>query len=95
MVERRVDPEGNEARYLQQMVDLHAARVLEVGSGSGRLSAAYAPVADRVLGIDIKIEEPSPDLRAQHAKFVFAVADARHIPCRRESFDVVLFARSL
>ncbi len=93
---RLVDPEGNEANHLQQLVDFRAARVLEVGCGDGRLTALYAPKAEWVLGIDIKAEELVPALDAQPSgRVAFAVAHAERLPCDSESIDVVLFARSL
>ena len=46
------DPEGTEASVLGQTADFTGARVLEVGSGDGRLTWLYAPRAASVLGVD-------------------------------------------
>lgn len=47
------DPERNEINALLEFVgDLAGKRVLEIGSGSGRLTWRYASQAGEVVGID-------------------------------------------
>jgi len=47
-----VDPEGNETRALLELAELKDKRVLEIGSGKGRLTWRYAPLAAHVTGIE-------------------------------------------
>jgi cyclopropane fatty-acyl-phospholipid synthase-like methyltransferase len=48
----RVDPEGNEIRALFNMVDISGQRVLEIGSGTGRLTWRYAGRAGKVAAVE-------------------------------------------
>jgi 16S rRNA A1518/A1519 N6-dimethyltransferase RsmA/KsgA/DIM1 with predicted DNA glycosylase/AP lyase activity len=89
------DPEEQETAALLQMVpSLNGARVLEIGSGYGRLTARYWPRAQSVIAID-----PDPeavDELAQNLPHVSAIAagiEEFTLPDR--SVDVVLFAWSL
>ena len=95
-----IDPEGAEAHQLECIVDLRDANVLEIGCGDGRLTAYYAPIAMGIIGIDFehktlvkgrRVQDSGGPLRS--ASFVRASAPC--LPFRSESFDVVLFARSL
>lgn len=47
-----VDPEENETRTLFDLTDLRGRRVLEIGSGDGRLTWRYAGRAAHVTAID-------------------------------------------
>jgi hypothetical protein len=51
---------GAETAALRKLVDLTGLRVLEIGSGDGRLTRRYAPEAAEVLGI-----EPDEELVAR------------------------------
>ena len=48
----RVDPEQNETRALFGFVDLDGRRVLEIGSGDGRLTWRYADRAAHVTAVE-------------------------------------------
>jgi 16S rRNA A1518/A1519 N6-dimethyltransferase RsmA/KsgA/DIM1 with predicted DNA glycosylase/AP lyase activity len=89
------DPEEHEIAALLQVVpSIHGARVLEVGSGYGRLTARYEAVARSVLAIDPDaeaIDELAQDLPHVAAR-VSGIEELRLTP---RSVDVVLFAWSL
>ena len=60
----RFDPERHEIDTLLEFTgDLRDRRVLEIGSGAGRLTWRYAAQAGQVLGIDPK---PQQVARARH-----------------------------
>jgi hypothetical protein len=48
----RVDPEKNEIGVLFDFVDLDGRRVLEIGSGDGRLTSRYADRAATVTAVE-------------------------------------------
>ncbi len=48
----RLDPEGNETRALFEMEDFEGKRVLEIGSGDGRLTWLYADRAEHVTAVE-------------------------------------------
>ena len=48
----RLDPEGNETRALFEMEDFDGKRVLEIGSGDGRLTWLYADRAAHVTAVE-------------------------------------------
>ena len=57
------DPEGYEIDTLREFAgDLEGKRLLEIGSGYGRLTWRYAPYAGEVVGID---PDPERIARAQ------------------------------
>jgi ubiquinone/menaquinone biosynthesis C-methylase UbiE len=93
------DPEKNETKTLHRLVDFAGKRVLEVGSGEGRLTWRYAHPARQVVGID-------PDLNSVRVAHYDMPADLRKItalacasslalPCPHETFDIALLAWSL
>jgi ubiquinone/menaquinone biosynthesis C-methylase UbiE len=92
------DPEQNETKHLRRHADLSGKRILEVGSGDGRLTWRYAQVAGHVTGIDVDWDglrvasiERASDLEHRAA---FAQADLIHLPFAKEAFDTVLLAWS-
>jgi ubiquinone/menaquinone biosynthesis C-methylase UbiE len=83
--ERVFDP--IHAALLAALGDLGGRRVLDVGSGTGRLSAALADRSAEVVGVD-----PAPRMVEQaHAKRIpgatFLVAGAESLPFPDASFD--------
>lgn len=98
MAEPIRDPEGREARYLEEVGQLAGKRVLEVGSGDGRMTWLYGYDAVFVAGIDL---EPD-DIRAAiydrpkdlAAPVVFALAEAERLPFSTANFDALVFAWS-
>jgi ubiquinone/menaquinone biosynthesis C-methylase UbiE len=92
------DPEQRELKYLRAYSDLPNARVLEIGSGDGRLTKLYAFLPQSIAGIDIARtaltkarEKTESDLSA---KVSFAQAQAEHLPFRSKSFDLAIYAWS-
>lgn len=75
------------------------ARVLEVGTGEGRLALGYAAAARSVLGIDP--DAGSIDRARAHAARLgldhvrFEVVAAQELAPRRERFDLAVLAWSL
>lgn len=92
------DPERNETKFLNTYAEPAGKRILEIGSGEGRLTWRYAASARRVTGIDLDrdglrvatIERPS-DLENAAA---FVRADAGHLPFASEAFDIAILAWS-
>ncbi len=92
------DPEGSEPKRLLDFIGPGPGRVLEIGSGDGRLTWRYAAAVGKVVGLDLerddlrvaRIERPS-DLEA---RVMFAQADSTHLPAKDASFDLALFAWS-
>lgn len=94
-----IDPDRVEARTLLQAAAFDNARVLEVGSGDGRLAFRYADAPAFVVGIEqdarsvaSAIAACPPDLRR---RVTFARANAVHLPFRDGTFDIAVLAWSL
>lgn len=94
-----LDPQGAEPQALLDAADFNNARVLEVGSGDGRLAFRYAEACPFVAGIEPKVEEVAsavdacPSHLRRRLKFMRASAVA--LPFRDETFDIALLAWSL
>jgi ubiquinone/menaquinone biosynthesis C-methylase UbiE len=93
------DLEKHESKALHRLVNLAGKRVLEVGSGEGRLTWRYAHLARQVVGIDpdpdgVKVAhyDMPADLRKTTA---FACASALSLPFPHETFDIALLSWSL
>lgn len=75
-------------------VETPVASALDIGCGAGRSTAAIAPIAVRVVGLD-----PVPAMlahgRAVAPRASFVAARAEHLPFAAGSFDVVTAAGSL
>lgn len=95
----RVDPEQYEFDTLLAFAgDLTGKRVLEIGSGSGRITTHLAPFAAHVTAIDPNkeridqaIEQMSPDLADKISYQAIPLAD---VP-PGERFDLALLSWSL
>ena len=92
------DPEKYETAQLLRFGGFAGKRVLEVGSGDGRLTWRYADEARRVVGIDVDrnglriacIERPSDLVN----RAVFVEATSVRLPFHKESFDMAVLAWS-
>jgi predicted RNA methylase len=98
-VTRVVDAEGAHLDAVLRAADFRGRRVLEVGSGEGRLTWGIAPLAASVLAFDPDGEyietaraECPDELRD---KVRFEVASADEIEVARHSVDLVFFSWSL
>lgn len=97
----RIDPENNETRALFDLVNLSGQRVLEIGSGDGRLTWRYAKLAAHVTAIEPfsdgirKAQENLPDelggrIEFHNTSFIeFATSSKSSV------FDVVILSWSL
>lgn len=96
---RVVDAEGAHLAAVLRAADFRGRRVLEVGSGEGRLTWGIAQLAASVLAFDPDAKyvetaraECPDDLRN---KVRFEVASADEIEVARQSVDLVFFSWSL
>jgi ubiquinone/menaquinone biosynthesis C-methylase UbiE len=98
-VTRIVDAEGAHLAAILRAADFRGRRVLEVGSGEGRLTWGFAPLAASVLAFD-----PDQDVVATaqaecahelREKIRFQVARADEIDVPPQSVDLVFFSWSL
>ena len=95
----RVDPERNEVRVLEDVLDWRGREVLEIGCGEGRLTRRLAALGARVSAID-----PDPALvraarRATTPKdrprVRFRVGRAGRLEYPAAVFDAVVLSWSL
>jgi predicted RNA methylase len=96
---RHVDAEGFHLAAIQRAADFRGRRVLEVGSGEGRLTWGFATLAASVLAFDPD-EDVVASARVECAeelrdKVRFEVARAEDIDVPPESVDLVFFSWSL
>lgn len=95
----RYDPERREAGFLRRSAPFAGSRVLEIGSGDGRLTRKLAGTTQSMVSMDItakdlqKARSQQPE-RLRH-KVRFAVDSAEALSFRDDSFDVVLLSWSL
>jgi ubiquinone/menaquinone biosynthesis C-methylase UbiE len=93
------DAEKYETKTLHRLVDFSGRRVLEVGSGEGRLTWNYAGSARQVVGIDSdsdSVRVANYDMPVDLRKMTtFACASSLNLPFSRETFDIALLSWSL
>ncbi len=93
------DPEGIETSHLFELAEVRQARVLEIGSGDGRLTWRYAAAAAGVAAIDVDRERLAQARHSRPAELAPVVsilqAASEALPFRDQSFDTVLLAWSL
>lgn len=80
--------------YYSQSIHLSGNQILDVGSGSGRKTALYSTKHGGAVGVDIKkwaVKESHRFVRNRKLEQVdFIVAEAGHLPFRRDFFDIVI-----
>jgi SAM-dependent methyltransferase len=95
----RADPEENEMGALLDFVDVDGRRVLEIGSGDGRLTWRYAGRAAHVTAVEpfapavARAEENLPPELAR--RVVLRRAAFREFAAETATFDVAIFSWSL
>ena len=96
---RVVDAEGVHLAAILRAADFRDRRVLEVGSGEGRLTRGIAPLAASVLAFDPDAEYITTARAAcpeeLREKVRFEVASAEEIEVEPQSVDLVFFSWSL
>ena len=94
-----LDPEQQELRALDQLVDFNGTDVLEVGCGDGRMTRRYAARAASVLAIDADagaIERAQAHAAADGlSTATFQTGDLLTTALPAAAFDVVLFSGTL
>jgi ubiquinone/menaquinone biosynthesis C-methylase UbiE len=98
-VARVVDAEGTHLAAILRAADFRDQRVLEVGSGEGRLTWGFAPLAASVLAFDpdedVVTTARSECTEELRQKVLFKVAKAEEIDVPPHSVDLVFFSWSL
>ena len=96
---RVLDPEGAHLGALRRLGGFRDQRILELGSGDGRLTVGIAPEAASVLAFDPDAEAVErarrtlPDELAD--RVAYRVASGKEIEIEPQSFDLVVFSWSL
>jgi ubiquinone/menaquinone biosynthesis C-methylase UbiE len=92
-----IDRHGVELGSLLAAADLKGARVLEVGSGDGRLARRYAHLCRMVVGLEPDIRQITGALSNSEvvASLHFVRATSVPLPFRDQVFDAALFGWSL
>ena len=97
----RIDPENNETRALFDLADFEGKKVLEIGSGDGRLTWLFADRAARTTAIEpyaesiSQAQEDVPAELKQRVDFVNTAFEAFAAGSEPEMFDMVLLSWSL
>jgi SAM-dependent methyltransferase len=97
----RADPEQNETKALLGFVDLDGRRVLEIGSGDGRLTWRYADRAAHVTGVEpfapavARAAQNVPPELARRVVLRRAAFDEFAVQSAASSFDCAIFSWSL
>jgi ubiquinone/menaquinone biosynthesis C-methylase UbiE len=98
-VPRIVDSEGAHLAAILRAADFTGRRVLEIGSGEGRLTWGFAPRASSVVAFDPDADvvatarADSPEELREKVRFEVASADEIEVP--PQSVDLVFFSWSL
>lgn len=86
--ERRIEAE------ILAAADLKGRKVLEIGCGSGRVTAMLAGLPRQMVAVDTDAG-PVKAAKARVSRALFAVGSGEDLPFGSESFDVAVFTLSL
>ena len=95
-----IDPQERELRALRKVAPWRRCRVLEIGSGDGRLTLRLARLgAAHIVGLDpdaLRIRKARAALPRRLARrIVYRVGRAERVSYRAREFDCVVFAWAL
>jgi ubiquinone/menaquinone biosynthesis C-methylase UbiE len=94
-----IDPAGKELGALFGAAAFAGARVLEIGSGNGRLALRYAGVARSVVGLESRADDVAAAVAACCAsprdRLRFVRGTGVKLPFGAATFDIALFGWSL
>ena len=94
----RGDVAGIEKQYLLDMLPSEGGRIIEIGSGDGRLTWQYAGLAELVVGIDVTPDTLAESIEARPERLAETVsileASGVNLPFKSGSFDHALFSLS-
>lgn len=93
------DPKRTESRYLHQFADFTNRRVLEIGSGEGRLTWKYAKSTRATIAIDadrdaLRVARVDTSSELQ-SRMHLTCATSEYLPFSKETFDIAILAWSL
>jgi ubiquinone/menaquinone biosynthesis C-methylase UbiE len=94
-----IDPVGEETRALFAAAAFAEARVLEIGSGDGRLALCYAGIARSVVGLESSAADVARAVARRSASvgdhLRFVRGSGVRLPFGAATFDIALFGWSL
>ncbi|WP_148040308.1 class I SAM-dependent methyltransferase [Marichromatium sp. AB31] len=88
------DTDRRMLEQIEQQADLATARVLEIGCGSGRVSARLAARAGTLVALD-PVQSALHAARARLPAQALVAASGERLPFAPASFDLVVFTLSL
>jgi len=95
----RIDPASTEPKMIATVTDFTGMRVLEVGSGDGRMTSMLSGQASSVLSIDTDAEAIAraigSDGKSAPSNVEYRVADVCATEFQPGEFDAVFLALSL
>lgn len=94
----RIDPERREIRWLRRFVPLAGTRVLEIGSGNGRLTQRLANGLDQLVSVDTDKSAISQARRIAGrlpCPVHIGLASAVDLPFSDAAFDIVVLSWAL
>ena len=94
-----IDPAGAEPKALFDAAAFTGARVLEIGSGNGRLALRYAGVAHSVAGLESSADDVAMAVATWPAsardRVWFVQGSGVKLPFGSATFDIALLGWSL
>lgn len=88
------DYQGNILTAVEELIDLRALEVADLGSGTGRFLRMLAPYAGLLLGLDRSLPMLRTSMSLSHSlvqdHWALAAAENSHLPLSSERFDLVI-----